>query len=175
MLGAMSERPSPGAHHRPPGLNLIIAYKLAKAVIWLITASAIMVALHFGLTSWLRSSLLNWEAHLSHEWAIRLANWLVREVTNRHLTIAAVALLLDGVVSAVESYALIHGRPWGEWLVVIATGALLPLEIWSLISKPRVARAVVFLINLAVVQYLAKRIWERHEERKVATTYEPGA
>ena len=75
-----------------------------------------------------------------------------------------VALLADGVVSLIEGWALLHGRWWGPWLVVVATGALLPWEIWELIARPTWIRGALFVINLAVVAYLLREVAREHRE-----------
>jgi uncharacterized membrane protein (DUF2068 family) len=55
-------------------------------------------------------------------------------------------------------------RAWAEWLTVIATGSLIPFELWELITRPpgrRLPIAVTFLINLLIVWYLARLLRSR--------------
>ena len=42
-------------------------------------------------------------------------------------------------------------------MVVIATGSLIPFELFELAQRPRVARLLIVLVNLTVVGYLAAR------------------
>jgi len=67
------------------------------------------------------------------------------------------ALLLDGVLTLGEGWALYRRFTWAPWLVVIATGSLLPFEVFELGRRPRAGRLLIFLGNLGVVCYLAVR------------------
>jgi uncharacterized membrane protein (DUF2068 family) len=46
-------------------------------------------------------------------------------------------------------------KRWAEWLTVIITASLIPLEVWELIFRPTVGKAVVVVANTAIVIYLA--------------------
>jgi uncharacterized membrane protein (DUF2068 family) len=67
------------------------------------------------------------------------------------------ALACDGALSAVEGLALRTGKTWGVWLVLIATTALVPAEIWGLLRAPHVGRALLLLVNVAAAIYLLRR------------------
>ena len=49
-------------------------------------------------------------------------------------------------------------KRWAEWLTVIITASLIPIEIYEIWRQPTAARIVVLLINLAIVGYLLYRI-----------------
>lgn len=141
---------------RERGLVLIIAYKLIKGGLWLVLAATILVMMQMGLGD----RLLGLAAHLrlhAHIWSLRLADLAVRASSRRALWTIEVALLADGTLTLVEAWALIHGQWWGPWLVVVATGSLLPFEVAALVRHPHAIRAVVFLVNLAIVVYLARK------------------
>ena len=44
---------------------------------------------------------------------------------------------------------------WAEYLTVIATSLLLPLELYELVSKPSLLKAGGIVVNIAIVAYLA--------------------
>jgi uncharacterized membrane protein (DUF2068 family) len=105
-------------------------------------------------------------AHLRHHsgaWSLRLADLVVRAASRRGLWTIVVALLADGALSLVEGWALVHGHWWGPWLVVVATGSLLPFEVLALLRHPHAVRAAVFLANVVIVAYLARKAM--HERR----------
>jgi uncharacterized membrane protein (DUF2068 family) len=158
----MTENPpaAAGAPHEPSdaGLRVIIAYKGAKAIAWPLLALVLFVALRAGLDERIQAAILRFHSHLSRQWSIELAEWALRTATRRHLAMASGALFLDGIVSGVEAWALHRRKPWGEWLVVLATGSLLPFEIVRLIRKPKLGRFLVLAVNLAVVGYLSWRL-----------------
>ena len=49
-------------------------------------------------------------------------------------------------------------KRWGEWLTVIITSSLVPVEIYEIYRHPSVVRVAVLVINIAVVGYLIYRI-----------------
>jgi uncharacterized membrane protein (DUF2068 family) len=140
--------------HRERGLWAIIVYKFVKAVLWFALAATLAVASHMG------NPLVGLAAHLrhhAHAWSLELADLVVRAAANRRtLPVIEVALVADGLVGLVEGWALFHGRWWGPWLVVVATGSLLPFEVVALVRHAHLVRVALFAVNLAIVWYLAR-------------------
>jgi len=149
---------------RPAGLETIIVYKLVKSVaqtlagigaVWLLIRGA-----EAGAAT-LAELLLE---HFTGAWALRDATLLVRAATAGHVKLLAVAMFGDAILSAVEGLALQAGRWWAPWLVVIATGLLLPWEVWELIRRPAWGRVAILVINIAVVVYLLNQAAREHRE-----------
>jgi len=46
-------------------------------------------------------------------------------------------------------------KRWAEWLTTIITASLIPLEVWEVIFRPTVGKALVLVANTAIVIYLA--------------------
>ncbi len=86
--------------------------------------------------------------------------------TPRRLHLAAVALVLDAALTIVEGWALRRRHWWGPWLVVFASGGLLPFEVVQLVRHPHVGRLMVLVVNAAIVAYL---VWRVRIERRQAT------
>ena len=150
---------------RERGVVLIIAYKFIKAATWFVLAAVIAVMTGMGLGA----DLLGLAGHLRHHtgaWSLELADLVTRAATRRGLWTIVVALAADGLMSVVEGWALWHGHWWGPWLVVVATGSLLPFEVLSFARHPHVVRAFVFLLNLAIVVYLARKALRERRERR---------
>lgn len=165
--------PAVRAPHVPSdtGLRVIIVYKGAKAVAWPLLAAVLFFAIRAGLDERMQAAILRVHAHLTREWSIELAEWALAAATRRHLIFVAAALLLDGALSGVEAWALHRRKPWGEWLVVLATGALLPFEVFSLIRKPKIGRVLVLAVNLAVVGYLSWRLRAEQQVKRAANAH----
>ena len=51
-------------------------------------------------------------------------------------------------------------KRWGEWLTVIITGSLLPVEALEIYRHPRAVKVMVLVVNLAIVAYLIHHIRE---------------
>jgi uncharacterized membrane protein (DUF2068 family) len=73
---------------------------------------------------------------------------------------AAIAFLY-ALVEGVEAVGLWYGKRWAEYLTLIVTASLLPVEIHELTVHVTPFKVLAFLINLAVVIYLlyAKRLF----------------
>jgi uncharacterized membrane protein (DUF2068 family) len=71
------------------------------------------------------------------------------------------------VVRFAEAYGLWQARPWAEWFAVISAAIYLPWEVYRFYREPRVAGAVLFLVNLLIVAYLAQLLAE-NRRRKLA-------
>jgi uncharacterized membrane protein (DUF2068 family) len=45
-------------------------------------------------------------------------------------------------------------KRWAEWMTIVITSSLVPVEVWEIGRHPNVAKVVVLGINLALVGYL---------------------
>jgi uncharacterized membrane protein (DUF2068 family) len=103
-------------------------------------------------------------AHHTHAWSLAFARLVVRAAGPRGFWTVVTALYADGFMSLLEGWALLHGHWWGPWLVVVATGSLLPFEVVAFARHPHAVRAALFAANVAIVWYLARQaIRERRE------------
>ena len=116
-----------------------------------------------------RAGALRVSEHLVHDlseggWLLaRFAHWLEAHLTGRTLGRGAIVAWLDGVTTALEALLLYSGHAWGEWVVVIGLGALVPFEFAALERHPTWVRLVALLVNVAIVAYLARlRLRARH-------------
>jgi uncharacterized membrane protein (DUF2068 family) len=77
------------------------------------------------------------------------------------LHLFAVVALGYAVVEGVEAVGLWYGRRWAEYLTLIVTASLLPLEVYELAHHTTVFKVLAFVLNVAVVVYLllAKRLF----------------
>jgi uncharacterized membrane protein (DUF2068 family) len=138
------------------GIRVIVAYKLVKAAVQLALAPGVYL-----LSRTAADRLHAFAERLCEEAvsppALRLAHALLRVSSPRFLAVVAVALVVDGVISLVEGWAL-HRRLWfAEWMIVVATAGLLPLELTALVRHPHPGHALVVAANLAIVVYLVYR------------------
>jgi uncharacterized membrane protein (DUF2068 family) len=139
------------------GVRAIIWYKAVKAGLQLGLALLLGALLPFGLAAKVARFADVLHAHVTHGWAMRLADLLASHSNPRSIQLALTALGLDGALTTLEAWALARDKWWGPWLVVAATGCLLPFEVYEFWRVPRVSRALVFALNLAILLYLARR------------------
>jgi hypothetical protein len=77
------------------------------------------------------------------------------------LKLVGAALGAYALLEAVEAVGLWRQRRWAEYLTLIATCALLPLEVYELANGITALKVVALIVNLAIVVYLlfAKRLF----------------
>ena len=75
--------------------------------------------------------------------------------------ITGIAAIGYGVLETVEGVGLWLDALWAEYLTVIATSLLIPLEVYELIRKPSAWKAAGIVVNLVIVVYLARRLRKR--------------
>jgi uncharacterized membrane protein (DUF2068 family) len=92
------------------------------------------------------------------------------------LKLVAAVFVVYALVEGLEAYGLWRGLRWAEYLTLIVTASLLPLEIYELSQRLSAFKLVTLAINLAVVAYLlwAKRLFglrggvaAEHREREI--------
>jgi uncharacterized membrane protein (DUF2068 family) len=138
-------------------LRLIAVFKLLKA--------SILIAVGVGAFKLLHKDVADAVEH----WVE-----LLRLDPNNHFIDAALEKASDlspgkikdlGLASMVyaglfltEGIGLWLEKRWAEWLTVIITSSLVPIEIYEIHRHPTPVRIAALLINLAIVAYLVYRI-----------------
>lgn len=141
----------------PRGERVIATYKTVKGAVQLAFAGALLVVVLTGRVPLLHEVAAELRHHLVRAWSIALAQKIVGGVTPHHVTVTALALALDGLVTSLEGYALRRGHGWGRWMVVVATGSLLPFELAAFARRRHWVELAAFALNFAIVAYLARR------------------
>jgi len=69
-----------------------------------------------------------------------------------------------------EGFGVYFQKRWAEWLMICATGALIPVEVRHLWHRPGLVALVILLANCFIVWFLylvlKREKPERHVERK---------
>ena len=144
-------------------LRTIAVYKLLKVLLLLAVAYG---ELRLSDAS-LAAKLLTWAAArpdgLEHKVVTQLLEWF-SGLSNSRVHQLRMVTYAYAAVFAVEGVGLWMQKRWAEWLTVIITGSLIPLEVWELCQRPTLGKAAVLLANTAIVGYL---IWHVRSKRRV--------
>jgi len=134
-------------------LRTIAVYKITKVVLllaaaygWLRLRDATVVHRIYSWTSTLPSGL-------EHDLALRALVWFGGLSATRVQALGVVTLVYAGIFS-VEGIGLWMGRRWAEWLTIVITGSLVPLELYEIWHRLSASKVVVLSVNLAIVWYL---------------------
>ena len=138
-------------------LRLIAGFKFLKA---LLLISAGIAALGFLNPSWSRTIhgwLRIYSFRIENDMAHRAFAFIAR-LTPKRAEALGLAVFSYGSLFMVEGAGLWMGRGWAEYLTIIATGLLIPLEIYELIQKISVPRVAALVVNVVIVIYLIVRV-----------------
>ncbi len=150
-------------------LKLIAAEKVAKGILLL----AVGVGLLFLdlRESWFQAAIfwVNDELMLPHGNVILFVLEKAEEflLGTRLRALGALALVYAAVL-LIEGVGVWFEKRWAEWLMVIATGSLIPLELYHLIHRPSLVKLAALTINVAIVIYLIRVLRRKHAARQAA-------
>jgi len=145
--------------HRPDfGLRLIIIWKVVKAVL-LVAVGVTAFAIADRDLHQLGVHIVRW-AGLDPA-SPRVAGALEHLIglTPRRIDLLGAGALGYAVVCAVEGWGLHRRKRWGEWLTVILTCSLLPLELYEIAVHATIGKLVALVVNAAIVLYLLRHRW----------------
>ena len=83
---------------------------------------------------------------------------VLRDANLRSLMLIAAGYVL---LRWCEAYGLWHERAWGEWLGALSGALYVPFELRHLLHRASWIGALVLISNIAIVAYLAWRLWHR--------------
>jgi uncharacterized membrane protein (DUF2068 family) len=72
-----------------------------------------------------------------------------------NLRTLALLAFIYAAVRLVEAYGLWYQKVWAEWFAIISGGIYLPVEAYEIWSHVTWVRVIVFLVNAAIVAYVA--------------------
>jgi uncharacterized membrane protein (DUF2068 family) len=138
-------------------LRLIALFKLLKALLLVIVGVSGLRLIYTDITG------------LATEWVLRLGldpgsrqvgRFLVKAaaLTPSRLRELGVGSLVYAALFLTEGLGLWRLKRWAEWLTVLITSSLVPVEAYEIYQHPTVVRVLLVLVNLGVVAYLVYRI-----------------
>jgi uncharacterized membrane protein (DUF2068 family) len=145
----------------------------AKGVLVLLAGAGLLGLIHHDVQA-LAEGLVR-EAHLNPASHIpRIFIEASRRLDDRHLVLLALGALAYAGARFAEAYGLWHEQAWAQWFGVLSGGIYLPFEVRLLLHHFTMLRLAVFLCNLIIVGYLARRIVRRRREQVPRpTTHDP--
>ena len=138
-------------------IRLIIIERIVKSTILIVLALSLIVLGRTGI-------LYQWAADANQDLLLAADANIIFRLLNRllvyvgffqHQTTLGVALIAYALVEGAEGVGLAMRRRWAEYLIVFATGLLIPYEVWEVVNKVTLFRVGGLALNIAVVAYLA--------------------
>jgi uncharacterized membrane protein (DUF2068 family) len=137
-------------------LLLIGLFKLVKAASLIALGIGAINLLHKDVaatvTGWIEVLHVDPDNHLIHGLLTQ-----VLSISPAELKAASVGTFLYAVLLLTEGVGLVLRKRWAEYLTIVATSLLIPLELYELHLRVTPAKIWVLAINIVIVAYL---IWE---------------
>ena len=141
-------------------IRLIALERLVRGVILLVAGAYLVTHLGQRLRSTCRSRMRAIELDPRRPFLHRIIRTL-HQLRAGTVLLAGIGAMLYGLLELVEGTGLWLDKLWAEYLTVVATSLLVPLEIYELVRKPTLLKAAGISVNVAIVAYLAWRLRER--------------
>ncbi len=142
-------------------LRLIAIFKLVKGVG--------LIAIGFGALSLLHGDARTHAAHWAHALGIDPNGRYLKPMLDELGTISVGELRTIGILTFVyaglfftEGLGLLFRKVWAEYMTTILTASLIPIEVYELGVHASVAKALVLVVNVAIVLYLVLRLKNKH-------------
>ena len=142
-------------------LRLIAAFKFLKA--------AMLIALGVGAFRFLHKDLGEVLEHWCEALRLDPANRFIDAFLGKASSLGPAQIkklglgsLLYAALFLAEGTGLWLRKLWGEWLTVIITSSLVPVEVYEIGKHPSAVKVAVLVLNLGIVGYLVYRIRNRN-------------
>jgi uncharacterized membrane protein (DUF2068 family) len=142
---------------RDAGLVALAIYKFVKSVTLLSLGLAAFRLVNPDTADHLADWLLHVNLSTGRELVDRVVGML-DTLTSRHAMMFGSGAILYGLLFGVEGVGLWKAKRWAEYLVVVTTGLLIPVEIYELTRRLTSVRITALVINLLAVGYLVYRL-----------------
>jgi uncharacterized membrane protein (DUF2068 family) len=146
------------------GFRVIGIYKLVTGVLALIAGLAFVRFVSRDPALF----LTYWISHLGLDRNNPLINRLISALTGidrSRLHAMEAGTFFFAALRLVEGVGLFLERDWAGYLVVFATGSLIPFEIYEIVQKQSLPRIAILIVNIGIVTYLTIQLRKHHAAR----------
>lgn len=172
-MNAASVAPEPGhdvtvaacAPRHDPGLLIIGAFKLSKAIFFVGVALGALHFIHHDLGQTL-THVFNVLRFDNENRFVSLVLGKAELVTHHRIRLFSMGTALYGLLCSVEGTGLLLRKVWAEYLTLWLSVSFVPWEMYELIRHASLWRFVILLMNVLITAYL---VWLLRRKRQRAS------
>jgi uncharacterized membrane protein (DUF2068 family) len=146
------------------GLRLIAAFKLLKGLVLLALGIGALRLLHKDVEAialrWINMFQADPHSHYLQKLLVKFSI-----LDDRRLKELSVGTFVYSAIFLTEGIGLALAKRWAEYLTIVSTASLLPIELYELAKHASIGKGLALAINLAVVTYLILEL-RRFPKRK---------
>jgi uncharacterized membrane protein (DUF2068 family) len=147
----------------PRLIRLIAWFKLLNAVLLIAVGVGVLKLLHTDVTSVLEQ----WARRLGLGPGSRFVGRVILNaatVTPNRIKDLGVGSFIYAGLFLTEGIGLWFMKRWAEWLTVIVTSSLVPVETYEIYRHPTAIKVLLLVLNLVVVGFLLYRLRGRRSD-----------
>jgi uncharacterized membrane protein (DUF2068 family) len=160
-----SSRTGSKKQSRDPLLRMIAWLKLVKCTLLIVAGSA-AIWLRRGDSAWMTE---HWAGRIAAHYHVGMladgVRWLCR-LDPQAKGVLAAACFGYAALFATEGVGLWLEVRWAEYLTIVATGLLIPIELYEIAQRVTVLRCLALVANVLIVIYLIWRVWTKFSQSR---------
>ncbi len=141
---------------REIGLRAIIFFKGFYAVLFFLIGLGVFALINRDISELAERAAESLGVDPENRYFLALLEWLVGISPGQIATVGLGAVLYSALLLTM-AWGLHLRQVWAEWLTIVVTGLLIPVEIYEVVQSPRLVYVLVLAINVCIVWYLVRR------------------
>ncbi len=144
-------------------IHILAIIKFLKGALLFMVAIKLLTLLNRDVDQWFADFIARHRIDPDN----RVVHAIIEKLTgveNKQLIMLSLGSFLYSALQLTEGVGLWFQKRWAEFLTVIATSCLIPIEIYEIYEKFTLIRVAALIVNLFVVWYLATRLKDEKQE-----------
>ena len=138
-------------------MQAIAIFKFCKTILFVLAALGAFGLMRPGISDRAR----DWGSNLAFttgQHLVRNTIMMITGLSRQKIGALGLVALFYAALFGTEGVGLWRERRWAEYLTIIATGSLIPFEIYEIFNRPSPIKFATFVVNVFVVIYLIYRL-----------------
>lgn len=144
-------------------MQVIAVTKFLKGILLLVVAVKLLTLINRDVAEWALDFVHRHGIDAENRYVHAMLEKLAGVNKNQMMAMSGGAFLYSGL-QLTEGIGLWLEKRWAEYLTVIATSLLIPIEIYEMFEKFTWVRLTIFVVNIFIVWYLATRLRDEKKE-----------
>ena len=150
-------------HKSPWVLRLIALEKFLRGALLMIVGIKLLTLVGDNVHQWAVDLVQQHGVDLGHRW-VQSGLDKLRGVSDNQVEAFGIVAFLYSLLMMVEGVGLWLGYRWAEYVTIVSTSLLMPLEIYEMGEKFTFVRLGLLIVNIAIVVYLILRVRSERKE-----------
>ncbi len=138
------------------GLRAIIVLKAFYGVFFFLVGLGVFTLINKDLSDLAEQAADSLGIDPENRYLLLLLEWLTG-VSRKQIAALGLGTIVYSGLLLTMAWGLHLRQVWAEWLTIVATGLLIPVEIYEVVQAPRLMYCLVLVVNVCIVWYLVRR------------------